>query len=260
MKNSILIILVATLMSACSMQGAGMEPEADAGTQDAGTFVDVTIAPLDVVIVDATVDASPDAEPTNCGNSVLDPAEECDGLNLGGQDCTDYGFFTGTLSCNQDCTIDTQLCEEEPEICGDGIVQSQEACDPGDNPDCYPDCSGYCGDGLVHNGVVFPDHGEECDGLADCTPICTVTTCGDGYCTPSEGNDACVVDCGCTVSTATECGGDCCEGVMPGSPGECCSDNTCVVFTDLGLGGVQNCGGCGNTCPAGSQCTYGSCN
>lgn len=256
MKNSILIVLMVTLVNACGgMQGASMEP--DAGTQDASTLDDVTVIPPDAIIVDATVDASPDAEPTSCGNSVLDPGEECDTLNFGGQSCTDYGFFTGELLCSQDCTIDTSSCEDEPEICGDGIVQSQEACDPGDNPDCYQDCSGYCGDGLVHDGVVYPDHGEECEyGAANCTAICTVTTCGDGYCTPSEQGGGCPEDCGCAVDEV-ECNGDCCEpGPGPGLPAACCNDGTCLVFSGLG---VANCGACGNDCDPTSFCQMGTC-
>src|SRR5262245_3432613 len=36
--------------------------------------------------------------PPNCGDGVVDPGEECDLLNLGGSDCTDFGYDGGTLT------------------------------------------------------------------------------------------------------------------------------------------------------------------
>jgi hypothetical protein len=46
---------------------------------------------------------------TNCGDGVVDEGEECDGSNLNGKDCTDFGFTSGTLKCTN-CTFDTSDC------------------------------------------------------------------------------------------------------------------------------------------------------
>lgn len=40
---------------------------------------------------------------TNCGNSVIDAGELCDGPALGGESCETLGYATGTLACSADC-------------------------------------------------------------------------------------------------------------------------------------------------------------
>lgn len=45
-----------------------------------------------------------------CGDGILDPGEDCDGSELGGSTCQDFGFDEGTLTCSLDCTYDTSLC------------------------------------------------------------------------------------------------------------------------------------------------------
>jgi len=81
-------------------------------------------------------------------------------------------------------------CEEEP-LCGNGLVDPGETCDPpGSVPDtppgnqnaCRDNCT-YCGDGIVNNG-------EECDDPND--PLCSddcmlVPSCGDGVVDPGLG-------------------------------------------------------------------------
>lgn len=44
-----------------------------------------------------------------CGNGVIDGIETCDGTNLDGKDCSDYGFSSGTLSCSN-CQAVTDEC------------------------------------------------------------------------------------------------------------------------------------------------------
>jgi len=94
-----------------------------------------------------------------------------------------------------------------PPICGDGNVDTGEACDDGTaNSDtvadaCRTTCvAASCGDGVV-------DSDEECDGTADCEADCTLTSvapvCGNGEVEEGEvcddGNevdtDACSNDC-----------------------------------------------------------------
>lgn len=51
-----------------------------------------------------------------CGNGVIDIGEDCDGSNLGGATCGDFGCSSGSLSCALDCTLDTTGCTS----CGGG--------------------------------------------------------------------------------------------------------------------------------------------
>lgn len=45
-----------------------------------------------------------------CGNGIIDASEYCDGTNLGGSSCSDFGK-TGTIKCKSDCSYyDTSQC------------------------------------------------------------------------------------------------------------------------------------------------------
>jgi hypothetical protein len=55
-----------------------------------------------------------------CGNGIIESGEECDGSNLGGQTCESLGYYSGTLSCNPDCTFDTSNCQTAPPSGGGG--------------------------------------------------------------------------------------------------------------------------------------------
>jgi hypothetical protein len=46
-----------------------------------------------------------------CGNNTIDPGEDCDGTELGGETCESLGEGTGTLGCDpMTCTYDTSMC------------------------------------------------------------------------------------------------------------------------------------------------------
>ncbi|MEK6835374.1 MAG: hypothetical protein AABX61_03870, partial [Nanoarchaeota archaeon] len=52
-----------------------------------------------------------------CGNGIIEGTEQCDTLNLNGQICPSMGFSGGgTLSCDSDCTFNTNQCIVLPEI------------------------------------------------------------------------------------------------------------------------------------------------
>jgi hypothetical protein len=134
-----------------------------------------------------------------CGNGELEPGEQCDGTDLGGFSCADYGL-TGPISCTPTCRV---ACGE----CGDGVRSPElgEECDEGagnswaPNATCRPDCrAARCGDGIRDD-----DRNEQCDGLGGgdasceslgfqggvlggCLPTCRHDTsacfgfCGDG--------------------------------------------------------------------------------
>ena len=73
-------------------------------------------------------------------------------------------------------------------ICGNGVVESGEACDDGSyNSDsrpngCRTDCrAAYCGDGVIDNGEACDDGGANSDhSPAACRRNCTMPRCGDG--------------------------------------------------------------------------------
>jgi len=65
-----------------------------------------------------------------CGNSVIDTGESCDGATLGGADCISQGYTGGTLACAANCLFDTSGCTAEPTTeCGNAIIEEGEDCD-----------------------------------------------------------------------------------------------------------------------------------
>lgn len=87
-----------------------------------------------------------------CGDGVINrEAEECDGQDLGGQDCRDIGFAGGVLQCAPNCLFGTAAC----------VVSSQ--CDNADDDD---------NDGFVDAS----DPG--CTGGADLEEFFSAESCG----------------------------------------------------------------------------------
>ncbi len=151
-----------------------------------------------------------------CGDSIIDPGEDCEGENLGGAICESLGLGEGTLECNADCTFDTSGCELGL-VCGNNLREGDEVCDGedlagetcvtkgfyGGTLGCLADCSdfdtsgcaGYCGDGVINGAEVCDGSslgGETCESLGyqqggvlacleDCTDFDTAG-CEGGYC------------------------------------------------------------------------------
>jgi hypothetical protein len=156
---------------------------------------------------------------------VAKPPEKCDGVDLAGTTCADFGFTGGTLTCLSDCSdFDTSSCTT---MCGNDVAEPGEVCDgtdlagwtcadfdfTGGTLACLSNCSGFdpsnCA-AICGNDVVEP--GELCDGVdlqgSDCTDFpgftrgtlactmeCTFDTsgcirpvCGDNI---SEGSEVC---------------------------------------------------------------------
>ncbi len=103
-----------------------------------------------------------------CGNSVVEPGEECDGASLGILSCEASGFAGGELACTADCRLDYQACEAAPPgvlevICGDGRIDPGEVCDDNDQEwergqSCSADCMERgCGDPIDPAGLLASD-------------------------------------------------------------------------------------------------------
>jgi len=113
------------------------------------------------------------------------------------------------------------------DLCGNGNVDSGEACDPGpggaSSATCDADCTpAVCGDGFVNTAA-----GEQCDDRKDsahCNSDCTTSVCGDGKWNPAAGeecDDGNTTDGdGCTADCHLESCGD---GTV--QAGEGCDDN-----------------------------------
>ncbi len=161
----------------------------------------------------------------SCGDSFVDPGEECDGSVPVATTCELFGFYVqnGDITCSPECTFDLSVCTSR---CGDGIIQAQfdEDCDgdnlagvtcismqlgPGElacNSSCRWDTSGcennaVCGDGTV----AYPYEACEPDDLRG-------DTCESlGY---YGGELACADDCLSLDETACEAEGRCGDGLI----------------------------------------------
>ncbi len=162
------------------------------------------------------------ADPGDCGNSVLDTGEICDGTLLGGVDCTTFGYISGPIACSSTCqSFDTNGCVSPTELCGNSAIDSNEVCDgsligsatcvslgfSSGDVSCSDDCKSFnvsacfvpaawtCTDSLFGSGV--------CDcgcGIAD--PDCDGAGCTTAGCT----QDACVA-CWTSSTSSTPCSG-----------------------------------------------------
>ena len=221
-----------------------------------------------------------------CGDAVQQGQEECDGADFDAAMCSDYNsmsgdpFASGSLSCEDDCTISTDNCA----LCGDSVISGSEVCDPGDlggetcqtqgfdggSLSCNNDCSGFdesnctdCGDGMIEGA-------EECDfnnlggetcisqgfpGGGDllCTLDCVLDTgmCANNFCGDGQVNGMDQCDCGNQGQncTAAQLGNQNCIGLgFDGGSLACNSPNNCNYNTS----GCYECGD-GNIDP-GEQC------
>ncbi len=205
--------------------GASIGPD-DAGTGDGDGDGDSTsVGGTDPTGAAEDTTAGPPPIQGECGNSIVEEGEECDGTALSGATCADFGFASGALACSAECTVITDACF----TCGDGQIGLVEVCDGAaldgqtcatqgfgsGTLTCAADCQSLnttgcvplptCGDGLVNGG-------EQCDGASlggntcqsqgfdmgviSCTASCLldVSQCQDDLTGCGEQGDFCLFD------------------------------------------------------------------
>ncbi|MEI7579394.1 MAG: LamG-like jellyroll fold domain-containing protein [bacterium] len=81
-------------------------------------------------------------QPLSCGNGIIDSGEQCDGIEMDQYTCQSLGFDTGTLTCNEQCNLDTTLCSSGPK-CGNGIIEPGEQCDGSNDGKSCKDFTGF---------------------------------------------------------------------------------------------------------------------
>jgi cysteine-rich repeat protein len=81
---------------------------------------------------------------STCGDGFRFGTEECDGADLGGKSCTDFGFGPGAtgLACDGGCKLTAAACQG---VCGNGVKEPGEDCDDATTPGAPGGgCSKFC--------------------------------------------------------------------------------------------------------------------
>jgi cysteine-rich repeat protein len=124
--------------------------------------------------------------------------------------CGDGVVQTGE-ACDDGNGVDTDGCRNNCQTarCGDGVVQTGESCDDGNSVDtdgCRNNCqTARCGDGVVRAGIEACDDGNGVD-TDGCRNNCQTARCGDG-----------VVQTGVENCDGADLGDQVCEGWWDGS-------------------------------------------
>ena len=212
---------------------------ATGGAEGTGTTITIAVSTSDAGKKSCVPSASNRCGiPVGCGNSVLDPNEECD----------DGNFVAGD-GCSAACRLETDwVCPKvgspcvSTVVCGNGSISGNEKCDDHNTQD-GDGCSGDCS--KVEPGWVCPAPGKRCQ-----------PKCGDGVLTGWEecddGNT--VAGDGCTAACKLEPGYAC-----PTAGGKChktvCGDNIREGSESCDDGNTLPGDGCSPDCKSEPVCT-----
>ncbi len=117
--------------------GVKNQGEACDGTDLGGlTCIDLGFFDGELACADCQLDKSscaeppPGSEPT-CGDGIKQPGEGCDGVDIGGLTCADFGADEGGLGCTAACELSFDDCgkDDKGENCGNGQLDPGETCD-----------------------------------------------------------------------------------------------------------------------------------
>ncbi len=191
----------------------------------------------------------------SCGDSIRDPAEDCDGADLGGADCSTAGFYTGTLACKADCSFNTDGCAGR---CGDNILDDVEQCEGNSTGTTTCQTLGYSSGELRCDAATCTFDSSGCVGGCGDGTRQGDEQCDDGNTTPDDGcSPGCLIEAGWSCSgnpsfCVTQCG----DGIIAGEEtcdGTNLDGQTCVsrgfyqgdlICTDCSLDES----GCSGTC------------
>ena len=217
-----------------------------------------------------------------CGNSILDPGEECDkAIDMTGVSCTtlDDGSIGGDLKCGDNCLYDKSSCEYNTQVeCGDGNIQGEEECEGTDFGG--KNCVNYKGEGatgeLSCNTTTCKIDFSACvaapvcgDGEINGTDECEGDDFGGKTCETYKGEGAtgALVCSSCQIdSSACVAAPICGDGVINGDDeceGEDFGGKTCETYKGEGATGDLICNSCvidASNCAAASTCGDGEVN
>lgn len=219
-----------------------------------------------------------------CGNDTVEPGEACDGTDLNGRTCADFGCTGGgTLTCRPDCSgHDTSSCLGCPLCDDDGTCETGEDC-----TNCPNDCvSGSSSGAVCGNGICEAGNGEDCvTCAADCdgkqggkpsgryccgfggtNPVgCDPQRCGSCLVEPLSPGSYCCGDAVCSGGeSCANCALDCTRGPEicdNGIDDDCANGTDCSDTTACASAPVcqPTCLGQGELCNSGDECCSGSC-
>jgi hypothetical protein len=248
----ITFLLAVALATGCSADDAPVGVSGDETTTGGSTLSvestteepTTTEGTTEIPPADTTEDSTTGPPPDPCGDGIVDDDEQCDGMDLNGEDCLGQGFFGGELGCTEDCTFDIRMCISES--CGDGIANGMDVCDGTDLGAetcatlgfdggvlvCDAGCMAFDATGCHSCGDGVAEGPEDCDGADLLGESCV----SQGF---AGGPLTCAPGCGSfDTSACTTCGdddidsGEACDGSDLG--GQSCGS--------LGLGfGVLAC-------------------
>ncbi len=214
-----------------------------------------------------------------CGNAIAEPGETCDPASscpASVADCNDMNACTGDVysgsaaSCTAACTHNPvtaciggdgccpSTCTSATDtdcvaVCGNGVVEMGETCDP------KPSCPTSCDDSNACTTDTLTGSRASCTSACQNTPV-TMCIDGDGCCPAA-----------CDVTTDDDCSAMCGNGIVEAGetcdpvascPTSCNDSNACT--TDALIGSAANCtAACQNTavtmCVDGDGCCPPAC-
>lgn len=122
--------------------------------------------------------ADVDAGPPVCGNGVAQSGEPCDGSDVRGQSCVNYGFERGELGC-EDCSLDFSACVGS-ENCADGRDNDgDQAVDCADE-DCRAGCENSCSAPIVLPDPALGIPGQTNGHASQIAPGCLLSAVSSG--------------------------------------------------------------------------------